>query len=113
MTPAEIKQIRSELACNARELGEALGVDQKTVLDWESGERFPTKRNTDALLALREKGPAAIPRRPRGKARPAATPYQTLADRDLWKVVRKLIAHPDLRDEVAKISERYPDPAEE
>lgn len=113
MTPTQIKQIRTELTCSARELGEALGVDQKAVLDWEAGERFPTKRHTDALLALRNKGPGAIPRRARGKAQAPATPYQTLADRDLWRLVRKLIAHQALRDEVLKLSEHYTDPADD
>jgi hypothetical protein len=36
-----------------------------------------------------------------------------LADPGLWEIVRKLVAHKKLRDEVAKLAANYADPAEE
>jgi hypothetical protein len=36
----------------------------------------------------------------------------SLRDPDLWAVVRKLIAHPRLRDAVAKLAAEYDDPTD-
>ena len=36
---------------------------------------------------------------------------KALADPGLWELLRKLVAHPALRAEVAKIAARFPDPA--
>jgi hypothetical protein len=38
---------------------------------------------------------------------------KVLADPALWELLRKLIAHKKLRDEVGKLAAAYPDPAEE
>jgi hypothetical protein len=38
---------------------------------------------------------------------------RVLADPALWEVVRKLVAHKKLRDEVAKLAASYPDPADD
>jgi transcriptional regulator with XRE-family HTH domain len=110
MTPDEIKALRAELKCTARELGAALDVEQATVLKWEAGELFPTKRYVEQMRALREKGPGAIPRKARG-AQPS--PLRLLADPSLWELVRKLVAHKRLRDEVTKLAASYPDPADD
>ncbi len=107
MTPEDIKALRKELACTARELAGALGVDQATVLAWEAAERFPTKAYVDRMNELRAKGPGAVPR----KAKGAADPVKSLADPQAWELFRKLLAHKRLRDEIAKLADKYPDPA--
>jgi DNA-binding XRE family transcriptional regulator len=109
MTPEDIKALRAELQCSTRELGDALEIDQKTVLAWEAGSLFPTKKNVDRMQALRAKGPSAVPRRAKG----AAPPMQVLADPTTWQLLRKLLAHKKLRDEVQKLAASYPDPADE
>lgn len=109
--PEEIQKLRKELACTARELALTLGVDPKEVPAWESGEQFPTKRHAAALLSLREKGPAAVIRQPRGKPGKKSGTAR-LADPDFWKVLRKLLEHPVLFDQVQQLSEKYSDPAE-
>jgi len=109
--PDEIQKLRKELSCTAKELATALGVDPKEVAAWEAGELFPTKRYVTAMAALRSKGPSAIPRAPRGKAA-AKTGQARLADPALWKIVRKLVEHPALFDQVVKLSETFSDPAE-
>lgn len=106
MSPDEIKALRKELACTAKELAGALEIDQKTVLGWETGELFPTKQACDRMEALRAKGPSAIPKKSKG-----TDPIKTLADPALWELVRKLAAHKKLRDEVTKLAAAYPDPA--
>lgn len=111
MSPEDIKALRQELRCTARELAAALGTDQQTVLAWERAELFPTKRSCDAMEALRKKGPSAVPRAPR-KKQAAASPMAALADPAVWKLVRKILAHPDLRAAVEGIAEGYADPAE-
>lgn len=110
MAPEEIKALRQELGCSARELAAALAVTQETVLAWERGELFPTKRFVTKMEELRQAGPEAIPKARRGGERP---PMKMLADPELWKLFRKLVAHPELRAAALKLSEGYADPADD
>lgn len=111
MTGDEIKALRRRLDCTARRLGAALGVDQPTVLAWERGELFPTRRHVDAMRALLEKGSDALPPVATPPA-PSTAPFVALADPALWRLLRKLIAHPDLRAEVEKLAAEHDDPAQ-
>jgi transcriptional regulator with XRE-family HTH domain len=106
VSPDELKSLRKDLACTAKELAVALGLEQATVLAWEKGEKFPTKPFIDKMNALRAKGPGAIPRKSKG-----ADPIKALTDPGLWELFRKLAAHKKLRDEVTKLAAAYPDPA--
>jgi len=106
MTPEEIKALRKELACSAKELAAALGVEQATVLAWEKAELFPTKAYVDRMSELRTKGPSSIPKKAKG-----GDPIKALSDPQVWELLRKIAAHKKLRDEVAKLAEKYPDPA--
>ena len=110
LSPEDIKNLRTVLGCSTRELGDAIGVDQKTVIEWESGNLFPTKKYVDRMVALKEKGPGSVPKKARGAAPP---PMRVLSDPAVWEIVRKLVAHKKLRDEVAKLAANYPDPGEE
>jgi len=109
MSPDDIKQLRKDLKATARELAAALEIDQKEVVAWEAGEKFPTKRYVDAMQKLKGQGPAAIPRTPKGKAA-AKTGTQRLTDPKLWEIVRKLVEHPALFDQVAELAGKYGDP---
>lgn len=106
MTGDELKALRKELACTAKELAAALGLDQATVLAWEKADLFPTKAYIDRMNELRARGPGAIPRKSKG-----TDPVKSLADPLVWELLRKIAAHKKLRDEVAKLAETYPDPA--
>jgi transcriptional regulator with XRE-family HTH domain len=108
MSPEEIKTVRRELSCTAKELAAALQLEQSTVLAWEKGELFPTKQYVDAMNALRAKGPSAVPRKSRGD-----NPVKALADPVVWELVRKIAAHKKLREAVSKLATAYPDPADE
>jgi len=108
VTPDEIKALRKDLSCTAKELAIALGLEQTTVLAWEKGDLFPTKAFVDKMAQLRARGPAAIPKKAKG-----ADPMKVLADPLLWELVRKLAANKKLRDEVAKLAASYPDPAQD
>ncbi len=108
MTPDDIKALRKELSCTAKELAQALGIEQATVLAWEKGDLFPTKPTIDKMHAPRAKGPAAIPKKAKG-----ADPMKVLADPALWELMRKLVVHKKLRDEVTKPASAYPDPAKD
>lgn len=110
MSPEEIKALEKELRCSTGELARALKVEPKLVVQWETGELFPTKRHVEAMQELRRRGPEAIVRAPRGKARPVSG-MARLADAKLWEIVRKLIAHPALFEQVEKLAEAHPDPA--
>jgi transcriptional regulator with XRE-family HTH domain len=109
MTGSDIKRLRSELDCSVGELAETIGVDAKTVLEWESGDRFPTKRHADKLTALRAAGPSGVKRRTRKRS--GRQGLDLLADPRLWAIIRKLLAHADLLAEVERAAERYEDPA--
>jgi transcriptional regulator with XRE-family HTH domain len=108
VTSEELKALRKELACTAKELAGALGLEQATVLGWEKGELFPTKQFIDKMEALRAKGPGAIPRKAKG-----GDPIKQLGDPLFWELVRKIAMHKKLRDEVAKLAAGYADPIDE
>jgi transcriptional regulator with XRE-family HTH domain len=112
VTPEDIKALRKELACTAKELAGALDLDQATVLAWERGEKFPTKQYVDRMNALRSGGPGAVPRKS-AKGAKEATPMKVLADPALWGLVRKIVAHKALRDAVMRLAADYSDPAED
>jgi len=109
VTPDELRELRKALSCTAKELALALGVDQATVMAWEKAELFPTKAFIDRMVELRAKGPGAIPR----KSKAAGDPIKSLNDPQVWEILRKVAAHKKLRDEVAKLAEKYSDPAVE
>jgi transcriptional regulator with XRE-family HTH domain len=108
VTSEELKALRKELSCTAKELAGALGLEQSTVLGWEKGELFPTKQFIDKMEALRAKGPGAIPRKSKG-----GDPIKQLGDPLFWELARKIATHKKLRDEVAKLAAGYADPMDE
>lgn len=109
MTGADVKALRRDLGCTAKELAAVLGLDQATVLAWEKDELFPTKAFVDRMNELRAKGPGAVPR----KAKAGADPVAALADPMVRELLRKIAADKKLRDDVAKLAAAYPDPAAE
>jgi transcriptional regulator with XRE-family HTH domain len=108
VSPDEIKALRKELKCTPRELGAALGVGQDVVMAWEEEKQFPTKRFIAMMEELRTRGPGALPRM-RGRAQ-TASPMKLLSDPELWRVVRKILAHPPLFDRVKELCDSFPDP---
>jgi transcriptional regulator with XRE-family HTH domain len=108
VTPDDIKALRKDLSCTAKELAQALGIEQATVLAWEKGDLFPTKPFVDKMNALRAKGPSAIPKKAKGGG-----PMKVLADPALWEAFRKIVVHKKLRDDVVKMAQSYPDPAQD
>jgi transcriptional regulator with XRE-family HTH domain len=111
VSPEDIKALRKDLACTAKELAAALGIEQATVLAWEKAELFPTKAYVDRMADLRARGPRAIPRKVRGAA--AGDPMKSLADPRVWELLRKIAVHKKLREDVIELAARYPDPASE
>ncbi len=109
MTPAEIKALRKELRCTPRELAEALSISSTTVMAWEQRDLFPTKRYIKLMNALRKQGRGSVPRKRRG-SKAGQTPMQVLSDPETWRLLRKLIAHPEFREQVTKLAESYEDP---
>lgn len=106
MTPEDIKALRKELGCTARDLATTLGLEQKEVLAWEAGDLFPTKRFVDQMQGLRAKGPSAVLKAAKGKN---VAPTDRISDPAFWAVVKKLLLHPALFDQVAKLAETYGD----
>ena len=106
MDADELKRIRKELGTSAKDLAKVLGIEQETVLAWERGELFPTKRHVDHIHKLRERGAGAIPKR----AGKSTSPLEVLADPAMWLLIRKLLAHDSLRKEVSRLAESYPEP---
>jgi transcriptional regulator with XRE-family HTH domain len=106
VTPEDIKQLRKELGCTARDLATTLGIQQAEVLSWEAGELFPTKRFVAQMNDLRQKGPSAVLKAARGKA---VSPPDRLSDPAFWAIVKKLVLHPAFYDQVSKLAEQYND----
>ena len=105
MSPDEVKQARVTLRCTARELAAALELPSATISAWERGDAFPTKQYVEKIQAFVAEGPSAIPRKAKGE-----DPLDALRDPEVWELLRKLLAHPKLRAEVAKIAAKYDDP---
>jgi transcriptional regulator with XRE-family HTH domain len=103
MDSSEIRALRTSLHLTQRQLAEALGLDVDLVRQWEKAERFPTRTHVQALEALRARPPAA----------PPPSPLALLGDPGFLALLRKLLAHARLRDEVGKLAAEYPDPLEE
>ena len=110
VTPEDIKQLRKELGCTARDLATTLGLEQKEVLAWEAGELFPTKRFVDQMKGLREKGPGAVLKTTKGKN---VAPTDRLSDPAFWAIVKKLALYPALYDQVSKLAEKFGDEKKE
>ena len=109
MTSEEIRALRLELKCTARELAVTLGLEPGEVTAWEQGESFPTKKMISKLAQLRQQGPKAIVRKKkRETARLPGT--ARLADPEFWQLVRKLLEHPDLLSKAQSLAANYPDP---
>jgi transcriptional regulator with XRE-family HTH domain len=109
VSPEDLKALRSELKCTAKELARTLGLEQATVLAWEKGELFPTKAVIGQMGELRARGPAAIVR----VSKKRDEPLRVLGDADFQVLLRKLLAHKALRDAAAKLSESYDDPLDQ
>lgn len=104
MHSEDIKRIRESLACSLGDLAAAVGVEVKTLLAWESGDRFPTKRHADRLRALEKEGPSAI-KRSRPKKAPSGP--ELIGDARFWTVVRKLATNPEFFGKVEKLAGEY------
>ena len=109
VTPDEIRALRQRLRCTMQELAAALDVEPRTVISWEDAELFPTKAAIDRMRALDERGPTSIPRKGRRRAE-AATPMAALADPEAWRLIRKLLAYAELRQQVSDLAADYPEP---
>ena len=109
MTGAEIKALLANLGISTRQLAAKLDVPPPVVLAWQKEELYPTKRHVEAMRALENR--AAQESRPILAEGAAAVPVE-LSDPAFWKLIRKLIAYPTLRDEVEKTAASYRDPAE-
>jgi transcriptional regulator with XRE-family HTH domain len=109
VTAEEIKTLRKELRCTSRELAEALGLELSVVMAWEDEEMFPTKRHVTQMEKLRTQGPGAVPRKRRGRGA-TGSPLKLLAEPEIWGLIRKLLVHAELREQVQKLAEAYPEP---
>ncbi|MGC4066470.1 MAG: helix-turn-helix domain-containing protein [Polyangiaceae bacterium] len=112
MNAEEIKRLRAELKCTARELAQTLGLEPSEVQAWESGERFPTKRLVAQMDALRAKGPTSIQRKTAKRSTNSVSPVARLADPIFWEVVSKLAVHQELFAEVVELAKRFDNPSE-
>lgn len=102
----DVRDLRKELGCTARQLAAALGVEERTVFDWESGERFPTKKACTQMQALKKRGPEAF--KTGGKPAPV-NPAEIAGSPRVWTVARKLLRHPELLERVEVLAAEYED----
>jgi len=112
VSPDELRKVREELNCTARELAATLGIDSGEVMAWEQGERFPTKKNVADIAKLRLMGTGAIVRKAKRRANVPQRGAARMADPAFWQLMRKLAEHPELFDKVVQMAEQYSDPAD-
>ena len=104
MNADDVKSLRKTLKCSGKELAAALAVEPSVVAAWELGEQFPTRQYVERMQAFLAEGPSAIPHKAKGH-----DPLEALADPEVWSLIRKILAHPKLRAEVAKAADKYDD----
>lgn len=116
MSPADIVVLRSTLELNPLQLAERLGVPVRLVLQWESGDRFPTKRHCQLMSQWVKNHPVApqtaaegTPSPPPLGARPTSTDSESLAD----VVVRQLLSNPDFERRLRALVTDYLDSSSE
>lgn len=117
MLPEEVTRLRERLGLSISGLARAIRVPVQEVAAWESGDRFPTRRAVEALRRLDEGGQGAKGGSERRNATVGAEKappprWSSWKDPELWMLLRKLAAWPDLRRRVLKLAEEYPDPAD-
>lgn len=105
MSPDELKQARKTLSCSVKELAAALEVAPATIVAWERGDEFPTKRYVEHVERLVAAGSASLPRKAKG-----SDPLEALRDPQVWMIIRKVLAHPRLRAAVEKLCDEYDEP---
>jgi len=121
-----IKALREELGLSVSQLARELSVDVKTILSWEAGRTFPTKKHADKLEGLatadtdsedrvseaRPVADSAIAERGTGEQGQVRGDdlEDAVLDHDTWRVVQKLLLYPDLLRSVQDLCASYPDP---
>ena len=100
MSPDQVRSLRKELGLTTRELARAIDVVQETVLAWERGEGFPTKKYVDRMNKLSEK-------RAGGESKKSSSETSRLADPEFWELVRKLATHAELFVACRSLAEKY------
>lgn len=107
MSPTEIRELRANLKCTARELAATLGIDTGEVTAWELGQQFPTKKHVSDMDKLRLLGPEAISRRPKRSSANVVRGIARLSDPMLWEIVVKLAENPDFFEKVKQLASAY------
>lgn len=104
MNAEEIRRLRARKGWSQRQLAAAMKVEPSTIAGWEAGEMFPTRKHLAALRQLEQQADA---QRSSGDR-----VHELLADPGFWRIVRKLLAHRELKDKVEKLADGWPDPLE-
>ena len=108
MEADEIRALRKRLKLTMAQLGDKLGVPQATVIQWELGERFPTKAHVQKMRALENQSPDA----PAAKPTPGESVWAPfLGAPEFGALLRKLLVHPELRARALELAREYSDPA--
>jgi transcriptional regulator with XRE-family HTH domain len=103
----DIVALRKNLKLSQKDLALKLGIETALVVQWEKGEAFPTLANARKLLALAEGRPLET----RGRRIQIDPLKGLLNDAEFWGIVRKLLGHRELYEQVRKLAKGYADPA--
>jgi len=108
VTGEQIVALRKEIGCTRKQLAAELRVTPELVTDWELGRRFATRRVVRQLARLRERRQPAVAPGRSGQAG-SAEPLQALLEPELWQLLRKLLAYPELRRRASALADEYED----
>lgn len=110
MSPKDVAALRSRLELNPLQLAERLGVPPRLVLQWESGDRFPTKRHCQMMQGLLVPAPGESPAAT-GDPNTQARPAPPAAPRDNAEfaavVVQRLLAEPAFERQLRTLVSDY------
>ncbi len=87
MSPTDVTALRAALDLNPLQLADQLGVPPRLILQWEAGDRFPTRKHCQQMQEMRvrsEQLAAAAPRLEAGRS----------PDDPVTEIVHRLLADP-------------------
>lgn len=98
MDPADVRALREELNLDPLQLAQRLGVDPRLVLQWEAGDRFPTKKHCTMMDGLRSSH-SVVPRQAEPTPVPSNDPSSALV---AW-----LLAEPAFQQRLGQLVRDY------
>jgi DNA-binding transcriptional regulator YiaG len=107
VTGDDVKALRKELRLSIQALATSLKVEARTILAWEAGDLFPTKKHASAMLALVAQRKADERPSPSSNSESNDDALSQLKNPELWDLVARLATDPEFFATVQRLAKRH------